>query len=1113
MKVKKIISENKTQIMDLHELYGSNFHFAYNYYEQLSKDNKLRQYKEVEAIALWRKMLTMVYETGYPWLCLSKNTKIAVADGRESVTIKELAEINEKFPVYSINHTNKNQRETIEEIKYATAFKNGTKELIKIYLDDGSYFECTENHRISLKNGDYVKAKDSLGKSLFPFNDKHDQTEQTSNHKVKVIKIERTEKIEDVYDLSVEDNHNFFIITNETDQFKSGILVHNCFKDPSNIRNPQQHDGVVHSSNLCCMTGDQRVVTDKGLLTVKELYDLGCENKVVGLNGYENASKMIRPKLNSPIVKIGTRDGYSHKVTPDHKVWVVDKGWVEARDLKKDDKLLLQQVEGLFGNFDDLQIIKNTANLINTKYVPVLGRPGVFEFDDIKYQFPEYIWKSSKRGVLFFLNILYEQSYEQYNKLFIFSQNLRFLKNIQLLWSNLNIKTTLYSERKHVYKLAISVNDFKHVIYDNKSMTEVSDNYTIFDGLTIVPNEDVYCLTVDSDTHAWTVNGMITKNTEITLNTKANEEVAVCFPTGTMIMTDDGLSPIEKCNGKNIYVPYDGGLNRQKKYLKGKLLNQGKKDIWEIYVDNGYYIKTTENHPFLTINNKNEYHWKEVKKIQVNDKLVIFDNDSEFNGNIFLKSTNNNEMRLLIFNNLTINSDNFEINTSDNIKLLRQLQLWLLLFNISSEIKTYTLKINDKRSMTYFLNEFSELFNNHDVMINSIYNCENEVINNFAEVSHIKNTKIKDNVYDISLEKDHNFVANGFVVHNCNLSAINLSNHVDNDGLNVEKLKKTIKIAVRALDNVIDINFYPIPEAENSNKKHRPIGLGIMGFQDILYKLKIPYESEEAIELADQIQEIISYYAVKNSHELAMEKGSYSTFDGSLWSKGILALDSLEKLINERGDNINVNTKSTLDWNSLKKDVVKGMRNSNVTTIQPTATISNICGVTQSIEPSYQQLYVKSNLSGEFTIVNPYLIDDLKNIGIWDEEMISDLKEFDGKLEHIDRIPEHIKKLYKTSFEIDQKYLVECASRRQKWVDQAISLNLYLIEPTGKKLDTLFKTIWKSGLKSSYYLRSMGASHIKKTTITKKPNTNNFININNNNQACGIDDTECESCQ
>lgn len=347
----------------------------------------------------------------------------------------------------------------------------------------------------------------------------------------------------------------------------------------------------------------------------------------------------------------------------------------------------------------------------------------------------------------------------------------------------------------------------------------------------------------------------------------------------------------------------------------------------------------------------------------------------------------------------------------------------------------------------------------------------------------------------------------------CNLGSVNLPAHIKNGQLDKEKLKRTITTAIRMLDNVIDINYYSVPQARNSNLKHRPIGLGLMGFQDALYELKIDYTSQEAIEFADSSMELISYYAIEASCDLAQERGSYSSYEGSLWSKGILPIDSINLLQQARSKYLEQDRSQRLDWEKLRVKVrTQGMRNSNVMAIAPTATISNICGVAQSIEPTYQNLYVKSNLSGEFTVVNPYLVADLKALNLWDEVMVNDLKYFNGSVQPISRIPEELKRRYATSFEIDPIWLVEAASRRQKWIDQAQSLNIYMAQPSGKKLDQLYMHAWIRGLKTTYYLRSLGASNAEKSTVTDGA-LNAVKLIDEAPKVCSILDPDCEACQ
>ena len=339
----------------------------------------------------------------------------------------------------------------------------------------------------------------------------------------------------------------------------------------------------------------------------------------------------------------------------------------------------------------------------------------------------------------------------------------------------------------------------------------------------------------------------------------------------------------------------------------------------------------------------------------------------------------------------------------------------------------------------------------------------------------------------------------------CNLGSINLAAHVHNGELDVQRLERTVSIAVRMLDNVVDINYYAVPQAKSSNFKHRPVGLGLMGFQDALYRLNLPYTSAEAVEFADVAMEQISYFAIRASAALAGERGAYETYEGSLWHQGILPIDSINLLKEARQDgDLSLNTSSRLDWTAVRELIARnGMRNSNVMAIAPTATISNIVGVSQSIEPAYQNLFVKSNLSGEFTVVNPSLVRDLKAEGLWDNVMVNDLKYFDGSVQQIDRIPAELKARYATAFEIDARWLVEAAARRQKWLDQAQSLNLYMAEPSGKKLDELYQLAWERGLKTTYYLRSLGATGAEKTAPVAAPQP----------QVCSIDEPDCEACQ
>jgi ribonucleoside-diphosphate reductase alpha chain len=319
----------------------------------------------------------------------------------------------------------------------------------------------------------------------------------------------------------------------------------------------------------------------------------------------------------------------------------------------------------------------------------------------------------------------------------------------------------------------------------------------------------------------------------------------------------------------------------------------------------------------------------------------------------------------------------------------------------------------------------------------------------------------------------------------CNLGSVNLLQHLKDGGVDHDKLKKTIATAMRMLDNVIDINYYAVKKARDSNMRHRPVGLGVMAFQDALYELRIPYASQAAVDFADKSMEAICYYAYWASTELSKERGKYSSYKGSLWDQGILPLDTLELLNKQRGGYVEVDRSATLDWDALRKKIAAdGMRNSNCVAIAPTATISNIIGVDASIEPCFGNLSVKSNLSGEFTVINHYLVRDLKRLNLWDDVMVMDLKHFDGSLRPIDRVPQDVKALYATAFEVETTWLVEAAARRQKWIDQAQSLNIYMAGASGKKLDDTYKLAWLRGLKTTYYLRTMGATHAEKSTVT-----------------------------
>lgn len=1139
------------------------------------------------------------------------------------------------------------------------------------------------------------------------------------------------------------------------------------FKDACNLRSPQQHQGVVHSSNLCCIAADQRVVTNRGLLTVGELYHLGGKNQVVGLDSIDEASEMLLPRPNAPMVQIETLEGYTHKVTPDHKVWLKDQGWVEAQHLNKGDQLLIQQREGLWGHKhnpdlgyiiglmtgmetfaqpnqlvsdllepeEELQpfqeamekndsysrqsspnfwgtnnycFIENVTptrhytlegnTVLNNTFTntPVLSfshqqprRSGYAPLHRLLEQpeltpetrVPQSIWQGSRETVAEYLRGLYQaqrelQTGNENSVLVLTSKDLKLLQELQILWANFSIKTSITSinNMKHnndqgkintpwhqpLYQLSItSAQDSKRaasltqlgIRQDSEADSELwlektADHpqpYATFTGLTPLPKEDAYCLTVDSETHAWTVNSFITKNTEITLNTKAGEEVAVCFPKGTLILTRNGQMPIEACDNQEVFIPLTESLQQQHKYLPAKLIPQGTKLVYQLVTKNGIVIEATEEHPFLVqapiVRNKARvYQWKKLQELKEGDFIVcpftapVYDEpgirDSDFTaagwmlGNGWMNSsygasfgpndsaakdfvlpilnrwhkkseqdthpndeddepekptasvqpngmmnwqTKRQEFMDYVTNRFGLermsNSEKYisqTIKTAEpdqissflsglfsalghviieyqekggisiclyatSITLLRDVQLLLKPFGVHGHIRGgYTRRSGNKEHWKgqYDITTTDSIWNFAKFIGFSLSLTKHaqlaEVKNRFVAKYAFQNSAVvsvsplvEKEVFDLSFSEDHNFLANGLVVHNCNLGSVNLSAHIKDGQLDTEKLQGTVGTAMRMLDNVIDINYYSVPQARTANQRHRPVGLGVMGFADALYQLRIPYASQEAVEFADQAQEVMSYYAISASTDLAEERGTYSSFEGSLWSQGILPIDSIQKLKLARGKYLDMSTTTTLDWGSLRERVKKvGMRNSNCMAIAPTATISNVCGVTQSIEPTYQNLYVKSNLSGEFTVINPYLVRDLKALGLWDEVMLNDLKFCDGSIQSIERIPDELKKLYATAFDIDPEWLIEAASRRQKWIDQAQSLNLYMREPSGRKLDELYKRAWLRGLKTTYYLRTLGATRVQKSTVL-----NSLVNSVASPTCALNQDEECEACQ
>lgn len=750
-----------------------------------------------------------------------------------------------------------------------------------------------------------------------------------------------------------------------------------CFKDACNIRSPQDHVGVVHNSNLCCIAADQLVVTNRGFFTVGEMYQLNEFEEfasdswhLAGKKGIVNGSKMLLPRPNAPMRKIVTQEGFTHKVTPDHKVWVLDHGYKEAQDLIVGDKIELQTTNNVWGqlNCPDLAFIcgliasngvfsdssiyiniseKNSfilseveetvTNLIkdwsktsllkdywnpepkfamcdNGKYC--LSSSALFDIlnhngfnSETKSSFPVFVRRSNKETVKSYLRGLYSTNgilqIGEFTIGSICSTSLKLLETLQIIWINFGAKTTLTRMAEGNYCLihigiqackileeVTNIGNYRECelfleSIDKEDCTEIM--YAIFERLEELPNEDAYCLEVDSEDHLWTVNGLLTKNTEITLNTK---------PT--------------------------------------------KRD------DNGIV--------------------KELGEIAV-----------------------------------------------------------------------------------------------------------------------------------------------------CNLGSLNIFRHMfpTQSGWKVdwEVLKKTITVAIRMLDNVIDVNFYPVPEAKASNLRHRPIGLGYMGIQDALYMADIRYE--EADDFVDELQEFISYHAIYSSSLLAEEKGVYESYKGSKWDRGIFPLDTISMLEQERGIPIEVDRKTRLDWKTLKERVRDyGLRNSNIMAGAPTATICNIAGLIGPCgEAAFANLYGKENMSGGFTVINQFLVEDLKKENLWDKEMLDLIKYHNGSVQKIDRIPLKLRTKYKVVWEIDQKRAIDLTALRGKWIDQSQSHNIFISHNSGKMIADLYMYAWRKGLKTTYYLRTLGASGIEKATLDAKYGLTQSREEVLPVKACKIDDPTCESCQ
>ena len=760
------------------------------------------------------------------------------------------------------------------------------------------------------------------------------------------------------------------------------------FKDPSNIRSPQSHVGVVHSSNLCCMTADQRVVTDRGLVTVGELFAAGGKNKVVGLDGVYDASEMLLPRPDAPIVRIETSEGYSHKVTPDHKVWVKDRGWVEAQDLVAGDKLLIQQVEGLWGPQHNPQL---------SYVMGLIAGDGTFGTHSVLID----IWEQD-------FGLIEEAT-----------QAVHYVLEGNTVLKTTSVNTPVFSIDPKTRKARLSSAPLRRLLEDHGFTPETK---------TRVPNLVWKGSRATAESYLrglYQADGNIMSSGEVTTMAIASKDIELIRELQVLWANFGVKSSINQMRG-HVQQELPDGHGGKKLYWS--------QPLYRLLITSIQGCRIAEQVTHLAASRKS-------------------DAARQFLANLHKAGY---EQKLhATFTGLT------PLPNEDAYCL-----------SVDSETHAWTV---------------------------------NGMITRNTEIT------LNTNAQEIAV---------------CNLGSVNLHAHIKDGKLDHEKLKRTIATAMRMLDNVIDINYYAVRKAHDSNKRHRPVGLGIMGFQDCLHELRIAYASDAAVEFADRSMEAVCYYAYWASTELSEERGRYSSFSGSLWDRGILPQDSLKLLLDERGGYVEVDMSESMDWPSLRLRIKRhGMRNSNCVAIAPTATISNIIGVSASIEPNYQNLFVKSNLSGEFTVVNEYLVKDLKKLGLWDTVMIADLKHFDGSIGKVDRVPQELRDLYATAFEVEPTWLVEAGARRQKWIDQAQSLNIYMAGASGKKLDDTYKLAWLRGLKTTYYLRTLSASSAEKST--GKGGELNSVSAHGGPAAvgavgegaaedakfCSIDNPECDACQ
>jgi ribonucleoside-diphosphate reductase alpha chain len=772
------------------------------------------------------------------------------------------------------------------------------------------------------------------------------------------------------------------------------------FKDPCNVRSPQDHVGVVHSSNLCCMTADQRVVTERGIMTVGEMYRETVAfslakmapplYRVMGRKGQAVTSEMLLPRPDAPIVKIKTREGYSHKVTPDHKVWVKDVGWVEAQNLTPGDKLEIQQREGMWGDGDNKQLaflaglVAGDGGIGDTAYIDIT------------------------EGKTMQLRAMIEAN------------------------------------------VCGAMRGYGHEIFGPGNATSPDS-----------PLEPMFTDSTPSET-----NGAA----KARLHSLALKRLLALHG-----MTAETKTRVPE-------FVWKGGRQVVGHYLAGLLVTDAT-------------IQATDEITTIQLGSVDLTHLEEVQILLANMGVKCS-----------IRKMRDAGKHLLPANNGSGELKEYDCQAMHRLLITSQTACRI--------VESYT--------------KFGELRGHEQFLSNLVHKTgyKQKLWATFEGLEELPN----EDAYCLTVaNEDHDWTVNGMITKNteitlntspeeiavCNLGSVLIDEHLLPDGnIDHDKLKATITLAVRALDNVIDINFYPVEATRTSNSRHRPIGLGMMGLQNALHKKGLAFASQEAVEFNDEITEAVAYYAYLASSQLAREKGAYSTYKGSKWDRGILPQDSVDLLQEERGAAITTPRGGLMNWDEVRASIAEhGMRNSNVMAIAPTATISNIMATTPCIEPNYKNLFVKSNMSGDFTVLSETLVRELKALGLWGQSMLDQLKYYDGELSAITEIPDEVKARHLTVFGIPYEYIIDAAARRQKWIDQAQSLNLFLPEADMKTLSRMYRYAWSSGLKTTYYLRTLGASSIEKSTVDAGKALRGLVAEAAPVMQCRLDDPTCESCQ